>query len=224
MPIGGVLRCSRWPRPSFEAILATLRGRTSRFTSVGCVSAAAENSPDELEALVAWSAESTELLLGALRAVGPENGCWTWWATSQSPQNAGAVARHQVQEATVHTYDAQITGDAARQLPAEVAVDGIEEFLTTCVAATDAWPHEDAVIDFEATEGRTWRLRLSAAGARAVRLEVPEPVTDAAYASLRGTAGEVVLAFYNRIPIDSLEVGGEGRLLLQQLRDWEPDA
>lgn len=183
--------------------------------------AEADDSPAEREALLAWSAASTALLLDALRAAGPDGGCWTWWGTSQSPQTAGAVARHQVQEATVHTYDAQITADDAQPLPAESALDGVEEFLTTCCATTDAWPHDPAVIDFHATEGRSWRLFLSAEGARAERLESPEPTADAIHTSMRGTAGEVVLAFYNRIPFTSLDVGGDPRQL-ELLRDWEP--
>ncbi|WUW17318.1 maleylpyruvate isomerase N-terminal domain-containing protein [Streptomyces sp. NBC_01465] len=69
----------------------------------------AGSSPRERAARPAWSAESTAQLLGALREYGPDRDCWTWWGGSQSPRTSGAVARHQVQEATVHTYDAQTT-------------------------------------------------------------------------------------------------------------------
>ncbi|MEK8105284.1 maleylpyruvate isomerase N-terminal domain-containing protein [Micromonospora sp. M12] len=48
-------------------------------------------------------------LLAALREAGPDRGCWTWWGDSQSPQTTGAVARHQLQQVAVHTYDAQVT-------------------------------------------------------------------------------------------------------------------
>ncbi|MEU1009484.1 maleylpyruvate isomerase N-terminal domain-containing protein [Streptomyces sp. NPDC005890] len=89
--------------------------------------------PREREALLAWLAESTEHLLSTLREVGPERGCWTWWGSSESPQTAGGVARHQVQEAAVHTYDAQLTLGSAQPLPDEVALDGVE-------ATTSAWP------------------------------------------------------------------------------------
>lgn len=147
----------------------------------------------EREALPAWSAECTELLLSALREAGPDRDRWTWWDRSQSPQTCGAVARHQLQEIATHTYDAQLAVGAAQPLPAEVALDGVDEFLSTCCATTVAWPHEPAAVDFHATEGRSWRLSLSADGARATRLPAPgatavggNPV--AADASLRGTA------------------------------------
>ncbi|MEV1250048.1 maleylpyruvate isomerase N-terminal domain-containing protein [Nonomuraea sp. NPDC049750] len=194
---------------------------------------AAEGSraaPREREALLAWLAESTEQLLDALRKAGPDRGCWTWWETSQSPQTSGAVARHQLQQMAVHTYDAQITVGAPQPLPAEVALDGVDEFLSTCVATTSAWPHKPAVVDFHASEGRSWRLSLSADGARTARL--PEPGTisataadqdpDAANASAWGTADELVLILHDRIPINSLKLDGDRRLF-DQLSAWDPD-
>ena len=38
-------------------------------------------------------------------------------------------------------------------LPIDVALDGVEEFLSTCCATTSPWPHEPAVVDYEATAG-----------------------------------------------------------------------
>ncbi|NBE85450.1 maleylpyruvate isomerase N-terminal domain-containing protein [Micromonospora rubida] len=52
----------------------------------------------ERDALLAWSTESAEQLLSALRAAGPDRGCWTWWDRSESRQTSRAVARHQLQE------------------------------------------------------------------------------------------------------------------------------
>ncbi|WP_041820513.1 maleylpyruvate isomerase family mycothiol-dependent enzyme [Streptomyces davaonensis] len=183
-------------------------------------------APREREALLAWSAESTELLLSALREAGPDRGCWTWWGVSESPQTSGAVARHQVQEATVHTYDAQVTLGAPQPLPVEAALDGVDEFLTTCCATTSAWPHQPAAVDFHATEGRSWRLSLSADGAATMRLPttgaLPDVGSHIAVASARGTAGELVLTLYGRIPVDSLKIDGD-RVLFDQLDAWEPD-
>jgi uncharacterized protein (TIGR03083 family) len=180
-----------------------------------------EAAPREPEALLAWSAESTRLLLDALRAAGPDRGCWTWWGDSQSPQTSGAVARHQVQEATVHTYDAQVTVGTAEPLPDDAALDGVDEFLTTCCEGTEPWPHEAGVIDFQIAEGPSWRVSLSDDGSRTTRL--PEPGTapaTAATVSARGTAAELVLALYGRVPIDSLQIEGDRRQL-EWFRDWD---
>ncbi|MGW1671411.1 maleylpyruvate isomerase family mycothiol-dependent enzyme [Streptomyces sp. NPDC002324] len=180
----------------------------------------APDAPGERAALLAWSAEATEQLLAALRESGPDRGCWTWWGTSQSPQTCGAVARHQVQEAAVHTYDAQITTGGARPLPDESALDGVDEFLSTCCAGTAPWPHEPATVDCLTTEGPAWRLTLRADGTRAARL--PDSGTTPADASLRGTAGDLVLALYGRIPVDSLKGDGDRRLF-DLLLAWDPE-
>lgn len=44
---------------------------------------------------------------------------------------------------------------------------------------------------------------------------------DATVASVRGAAGELVLALYGRIPVDSLKLDGDRRLL-DLLRAWDP--
>ncbi len=184
-------------------------------------------APQEREPLLDWSAASTRQLLDTLRDAGPDRGCWTWWGQSESPQTSGAVARHQLQEVTVHTYDAQITLGVPQPLPDEAALDGVGEFLSTCCAWTAPWPHEAAAVDFHVTEGRSWRLSLSADGARTTRLpqsglagDAAGEAPDVAFASLRGTAAELVLAMYDRIPIDSLQLDGDRRLF-DLLRAWE---
>lgn len=98
-------------------------------------------------------------------------------------------------------------------------------------AARERVPGRTSPLSSTATphEGRSWRLRLSADGTRTTRLPTPgtTPATavgeDAADASLRGTAGELVLARYGRIPVDSLKVDGDRRLF-DLLLEWNPDA
>ncbi|WP_250008841.1 maleylpyruvate isomerase family mycothiol-dependent enzyme [Actinoplanes sp. M2I2] len=183
--------------------------------------ASGEGAPREREALLAWLDESIERLVTTLREAGPDRGCWTWWDDSQSPQTAGGVARHQVQEVAVHTYDAQLAVGAPQPLPEQVALDGVEEFQFTCVATTVAWPHAPAVIDYHATEGRSWRLRLSGDGVRVVRLPAAGEEPGQADASATGPAGDLVLAFYDRVPLDSLKLDGDRRVF-DQLIAWDP--
>ncbi|MET1075020.1 MAG: maleylpyruvate isomerase N-terminal domain-containing protein [Umezawaea sp.] len=202
-------------RRSWAATVAAGPAATAKSEAEGAPAA-----PREREALLAWMAESTRQLLDALREAGPDRGCWSWWGDSQSPATCGTVARHQLQQFAVHTYDAQLTAGDPLPLPEDVALDGVEEFLFTCCATTIAWPHEPATIDYHATEGRSWRVRLSADGARIARL--PATTTDEADASGTGTANELVLNFYGRIPLESLELGGD-RLVLDRIVAWEPE-
>ncbi len=185
-------------------------------------------APREREALLAWLAASTQQLLDALREAGPDRGCWTWWGKSQSPQTCAGAARRQLHEIAVHTYDAQLTVGAPEPLPGEVAIDGVEEFLFTMCTTSEAWPHEPAAVDYHVTEGVSWRNWLSEDGARAARLPAPGTVPatdeapDAADASARSTASELVLAFFDRIPLDSLKLDGNLGLF-DQLVEWDPE-
>ncbi|MEV7511517.1 maleylpyruvate isomerase family mycothiol-dependent enzyme [Streptomyces sp. NPDC091201] len=180
----------------------------------------APTAPRDRGALDAWLAASTESMLGALREAGPDRGCWTWWGRSQAPQTSGAVARHQVQELAVHTYDVQLAGGAAQALPAEVAVDGVEAFLTTVAATSVPWPFEPATIDLHAAEGRSWRLTLDAAGVRCDGLAGGAEPGDLV---MRGTASDLVLYFYARLPMDDLENTGDTGPM-EQLAEWDPNA
>jgi hypothetical protein len=77
---------------------------------------------------------------------------------SRSPIGSGhnvirCNTRHQLQEVAVHTYDAQVTLGAARPLPDEAALDGVDDFLSTCCAGTDPWPHEPCAVDYQVTDG-----------------------------------------------------------------------
>jgi uncharacterized protein (TIGR03083 family) len=189
-------------------------------------------APRGHDALLAWLAASTQQLLNALQEAGPDRGCWAWWGKSQSPQTCGAAARRQLHEIAVHTYDAQLTVGAPQPLPDEVALDGVDEFLSTICSTTVAWPHEPAVVDYHTTtttEGHSWRNWLSGAGSRVAELPTPttmpaanEDPDAAADASARGTANEPVLALYGRMPLDSLKLDGN-RNLFDQLVAWEPE-
>ncbi|ROP35886.1 maleylpyruvate isomerase family mycothiol-dependent enzyme [Saccharothrix texasensis] len=214
--------CPEWTLLDLVRHIGEGRRRWAATVAAGPAAAPAARStwqqdpPREREALLEWLAAGTRQLLDALREAGPDRGCWTWWGDSQSPMTTGAVARHQLQEIAVHTYDAQLTAGAPEPLPEVVACDGVDEFLVTCCATTSPWPHEPAVVDYHATEGRSWRLLLSADGAL-----VTDVGTDAADASARGPASDVVLFLYGRIPADSLELDGDRRLF-DWLAAWEP--
>ncbi|MEV4692676.1 maleylpyruvate isomerase family mycothiol-dependent enzyme [Micromonospora echinospora] len=210
--------------------VGTGRRKTAAIVAAGPADGPSEKSawedgvgaPRDREALLAWWTESVEQLTSTLRAAGPDRGCWTWWDDSPSPQTAGAWARRQVPEIAVHTYDVQLTVGAPQPLPEEVALDGFDDCQFTLCATTVAWPHQPAVVDYHATEGRSWRLRLSADGAQVAHLTpAAGGAPDTADVSARGTASDLVLFFYGRIPLDSLRFEGDSRIF-DQLAAWDP--
>ncbi|MBS2536744.1 maleylpyruvate isomerase N-terminal domain-containing protein [Catenulispora sp. NF23] len=184
-----------------------------------------KTAPSEREALLAWLTEATRLLLDAGREAGPERGCWAWWGSSEAPLTAGAVIRHQVQEVAVHTYDAQLAAGVSEpeQVPGLVAIDGVEEFGLTCGTTNVPWPYEPALFDVCIADGPSWRVTLSPAGASLSQLSDDDTDREAPGASLRGTANNLVLALYERIPLDSVTADGDLELLERVLTwDMEP--
>jgi len=204
-------------RYSWAATIAAGPGATARAPEE-----VAPPMPQDRESQVAWLAWSTQAQLDALREAGPDRGVWSWWDEAQAPHTCGVLARHQLQEIAVHTYDAQLTVGAAEPLPEAVALDGVEDFLLTVVATTVPWPHTPAVIDYHLNEGRSWRLLLSGEGIRVVQLENPAEAGPAGF-SARGAASDLVLWFYDRLPMETLRVEGD-QGVLNQLIAWDPSA
>ncbi|WP_249997960.1 maleylpyruvate isomerase family mycothiol-dependent enzyme [Actinoplanes sp. M2I2] len=168
--------------------------------------------------LLQWSAESTDLLLKALHSSSADAPAWAWWGASSAPLTVGAIARHQVQEAAVHARDAQEAVGRAEPLPGVVAVDGVAEFLQVGVGSLGAWPHRPARIAFAAVDGPTHTLDLSPSGGRLDPAAGGDPVV-----TVRGPAGDLVLALYGRVPFHNLRIEGD-REVLTQLRSWSnPD-
>jgi uncharacterized protein (TIGR03083 family) len=165
-------------------------------------------------ALLDWSAESTSLLLAALRSAGPDSPAWTWWDEEAAPRTAGAIARHQVQEAAVHAFDAQEAAGLAESLPGVVAVDGVDEFLSVPLRSKGDWPHRPARIVFSATDGPSWTVDLTPAGARIGPAASGSPV-----ATVQAPASDLVLALHGRKPWDDLTVDGD-RTVLRDLKEW----
>ncbi|WP_435175661.1 maleylpyruvate isomerase family mycothiol-dependent enzyme [Actinacidiphila sp. bgisy145] len=171
--------------------------------------------------LSAWSARATAALLDALRAAGPDRECWTWWAAPGRPATAGTVARHQVQEAAVHARDAQDAAGAPEPLPPALALDAVDELLQVGFGTMDGWPHAPARVALVSTEGPAWTLILDATGASAVRVGPGDgPAPDAC---LTGSAGELLLCLYRRVPWNSgtLRVSGDPAPV-RQLAVWSP--
>jgi uncharacterized protein (TIGR03083 family) len=145
-----------------------------------------EPGPSEAGELEAWFRELTRELLDALRTVPWDTPAWTWW---KEDRTVGAIARHQVQEAAVHRWDAQVAASGSPDpLPAKLAADGVDEF---CWIARQM--RGDQPIAFHATDTGT---TFTAGDADTV-------VTASAPAS------DLVLLLYSRIGTDAVEVDGD---------------
>jgi uncharacterized protein (TIGR03083 family) len=168
--------------------------------------------------LLDWSAGATAELLAALRAAGPDRGCWTWWESAGAPMTAGAVARHQVQEAAVHALDAQLAAGQPQPLPPAVAADGVGEHLTVELPTNGAWPHDPERLVLDAGDGGTWLIDLGRSGARVSQLSGPADAAGVA-ATVTASPEDFVLAFYRRPGPGELPVSGDA-MAFERLLNW----
>lgn len=161
------------------------------------------------------SAAATKELVTALRTAGPAVSCWTWWGGSDIPMTTGTVARHQVHEAAVHAFDAQLAVGNPQPVPAAVALDGIAEFITLTHGTTGAWPHEPVRIGLHTAEGDSWLVDLTPTGSHIIGGRHETAV------SLHGSASDLLLTLHRRFPPDSIRIEGD-RVTVENLLRW-PD-
>ncbi len=154
---------------------------------------APQRHPDD-ELLGYLDAQSAELET-ALHGADPAERVWTW----APQQDVAWVLRRQAQEAVVHTVDVeQVLGDV-RPIPPDVGLDGIDEWLEVMVPGVlPAGPPPGAhPVVLHAVDADAERTLF--AGSR------PFPI-----AALTGTAGDLLLALWRRVPLEVLTVDGDG--------------
>jgi uncharacterized protein (TIGR03083 family) len=168
--------------------------------------------------LLTWSADATAKLVVALREAGPDRLCWTWWEeTGVAPNTSEAVARHQVQEAGVHAFDAQQAAGHGLPLPAPVAADGVNEYITVELPTNGPWPYEPATVILETGPGGSWLLDL---GTHGVHVLKGDDHGDAKpEATVTADPSDMVLAFYRRETPGELHIDGDAELV-PQLIAW----
>ena len=130
----------------------------------------------------------------ALDGADPAERVWTWGPT----QDIAFVLRRQAQEAVVHTADVeQVLGDV-RPIPADVALDGLDEWLEVMVpkALPEGPPPGAHPVVLHAVDADAERTLFP--GTR------PFPI-----AAVTGTAGDLLLAVWRRVPVEVLTVHGD---------------
>jgi uncharacterized protein (TIGR03083 family) len=158
--------------------------------------------------LLAWLGWCTYSLLHALREAGPDAPCWSWWP---APRTSGAVSRHQAQEVSVHRWDAELAAGqrvAPGALAADVATDGVPEFLQMMIGDRAEALTGEVTLTASDTGG-SWSVGVGAGleggGGGSRRAE------------LRASASDLVLILYRRLPVPDAEVDGDPMLVASLL-------
>jgi uncharacterized protein (TIGR03083 family) len=148
--------------------------------------------PDDelLGFLVGRSAELETVLDGA----DPAERVWTW----APRRDVAFVLRRQMQEAVVHTADVELVLGDLRPVPADVGLDGIDEWLEVFVpsALPDGPPASAHPVVLHAVDADAERTLFP--GTR------PFPI-----ATLTGNAGDLLLGLWHRLGMEVLTVDGD---------------
>ena len=89
--------------------------------------------PGDVDGAVAWLNAGAQAVIDAVDRVGAETRVWTF----NGPKPAGWWIRRRVHEATVHRADAVLALGDTYELAAELAGDGISEWITLAAAGAD---------------------------------------------------------------------------------------
>ena len=174
-----------------------------------------ESKPPPAAERIEWFAAGVDPLADTLLAAGPRAPVYTWTADKTS----GFWARRQANETAVHRWDAQLAAGATEPIAHGLAVDGIDELF----ALVPFWPGADKVrgngetLHFHCTDGEgEWLARLDADALRVTREHAKGDV------AARGTASDLLLFLYGRVPAEQLEVFGDAGLLARwrELVSW----
>jgi uncharacterized protein (TIGR03083 family) len=158
--------------------------------------------PDD-RALVEWfRATATTGAADLLELADPHTEVWSW----SSQKDVAFVQRRMAHEAALHTWDAVAAMGSREPLDADLAVDGIDEFIDLHMPAgvreaADAGPYSVAL---RATDRPArWWLEVRGGELSASRSEL---VADAVVSA---TASDLLLLLWRRIAATEVSVGGE---------------
>jgi len=140
-------------------------------------------------------------LLATLAEAEPATPVWTW----SQDKTVGFVIRRMAQETAVHLWDANAAGGTIRPIEAMLASDGIDEFLTHMLpgAAKGAAPVGGSVHLHCSDVPGEWTVTEEGDGFAVAREHAKGDC------AIRGTANDILLALWRRVPLSELDVVGD---------------
>jgi uncharacterized protein (TIGR03083 family) len=165
-------------------------------------------------AVLAWWDEQYAKLLKLLDWLDPSLPAWNW-----APQTKKAEFWHRriAHETAIHRWDAQMAVGLSEPIEAKLAADGITEVLDTWLPAGKRRGPLDryGVVALRATDvAEVWNVRLRGMGVALLDTDTlldHNPHKERAVAS--GTASDLLLALYGRVPFELLDAAGDKSLL-----------
>ena len=166
--------------------------------------------PDDRDDWWRWAAANHAALLEQLRGADPTDEVWNW---SRMPNVAAFWPRRMAQETIVHRWDVDNAAGHPSPIPKEFAADGIDEFFDAFL------PLLQSRGPIEGLHGSLHLHATDEAGEWLVHLEPSSFAVTHEHAkgdaAVRGTASDLLLFVWNRIPASTLEVFGNTAVVEQ---------
>jgi uncharacterized protein (TIGR03083 family) len=160
--------------------------------------------PPQDEAVPDWLEAGAEALATKLATMDPATPCWTWVPFDHS---VGFWARRTAHETAMHRWDAQNAGGTRDEVEAELAADGVDEYLGILGAFPGRRFPEAGSIHLHTTDTPgEWLVRLDAEGVHLTREHAKGDV------ALRGPASDVLLVLMGRKAMDAVDLFGDASL------------
>jgi uncharacterized protein (TIGR03083 family) len=133
------------------------------------------------EQLIPWAGERTALLLAALEAVDPGAPRWNW---SGQDQTARWIGRRMLHETVIHRWDGESATGTPGPIGAELAADGIDEYLRVFVPGSGAYHGASGTLRLATTDtSHAWTVQFAPPVVRVTEPRDPdEPPTWASSA------------------------------------------
>lgn len=152
--------------------------------------------------IVEWFRGNLEALLATLRGADSTTPCWTWVGT----KDVSWVVRRVAHETAVHAWDLARSTGARFEMDARLASDGIDEFCEWFLPN-----HRETALALGGSvhihctdvEGE-WIIESAGGMDLVVRREHAK-----GSCAIRGSASEVLLVLWRRLPLDVVEVIGD---------------
>jgi uncharacterized protein (TIGR03083 family) len=167
----------------------------------------------EGEAVYDWFAGQHAAVLDSLAGLDPQTPAWNW---SVRPENAAFWFRRMAHETAVHRWDAQSAAGLPQPVEPVLAADGVSEVLEVFLPGGRRQGPEDrdGVVRLVATDtGQAWTVRVRGTAVSVLDTDTVFDPGPGAQAAAAGTASDVLLALWGRVPFDVLGVEGDPALL-----------
>jgi len=162
---------------------------------------------------IAWLGTQFAGLIAHFDGLDADAPVWNW---SPQPRTAAFWMRRAANETAVHRWDAQLAIRLPEPIEAKLAGDTVSEVLDTFLPAGVHRRHTgeaSGLVRLTATDlGQQWRIRLHGTGVALLDAESTAH-EGSAVAEASGSASDLALALWGRVPFDVLEISGDTDLL-----------